>query len=188
MQRPSLQVNLYYITDREMAVVLGPLFAIFFIASFIFTAVFKIATTNTVQLATVHIPFFYVFAIFGRFHCVRTFAFPTHSERFLWRYTSLALTIPLHLSTTYWKILSWTKDDLNPIGCLQGSPSLLSRGFEHLGKQEGCPSRMPSGCTKHWGCRWERHNLCKICLCKKTLMRFCDAWVFFASGIVICST
>ncbi len=35
-----------------MAVVLRPLFAIFFIASFIFTA-------NTVQLATVHVPFLY---------------------------------------------------------------------------------------------------------------------------------
>jgi len=90
--------------------ILSPLFAIFFIASLIFTAAFKIVTTNRVPPGATHVPPFYaprtnsdkysrmiVFAvfglIFGGIHCIAwDFAFPTDFERSLWRYTSLVLT------------------------------------------------------------------------------------------------
>ncbi len=104
-------------------VILSPLFAIFFIASFTFTAIFQIVTTYTVPPDAAHVPPFYaprthcdrysrmvVFAffggIFGGIHCVGwTFTFPTRSERLLWRYTSLVLTaIPLIAAPIDWML------------------------------------------------------------------------------------
>ena len=94
-----------------LLVVLSPLFVIFFFASFIFTAVFGIVTTNTVQLGSKHVPMFYsprtmsdrysrmiVFAIFGvifgGIHCIGwNFSFPTRFEGSLWRFNSLVLTV-----------------------------------------------------------------------------------------------
>jgi len=91
--------------------ILSPFFAIAFIASLTFTAVFEIATTSKVPSGATHVPAFYspptssdhysrmvVFAIFGvvfgGIHCIGwNFVFPTHSERFLWRYTSLVLSV-----------------------------------------------------------------------------------------------
>ena len=90
---------------------LSPLFTLFLIASFNFTAVFEIVTTHTVLPGATHVPSFYaprtksdrysrmiVFAIFGvifgGIHCIGwNFIFPTHSERFIWRYTSVVLTV-----------------------------------------------------------------------------------------------
>jgi len=97
-----------------LLITLSPLFAIFSIASFTFTAAFGIVTTNKVPRGATHVPPFYaprtnsdrfsrmiVFAIFGvifgSIHCIAwNFSFPTSTERSLWRYTSLVLTaIPL---------------------------------------------------------------------------------------------
>jgi hypothetical protein len=94
--------------------ILSPLFALFFIASFTFTAIFEIVTTSTVPPNATHVPPFYapctysdrysrmvVFAlfgaIFGGIHCIGwIFDFPTPIEKLLWRYTAVALTaIPL---------------------------------------------------------------------------------------------
>ena len=93
---------------------LSPLFIIFFIASFTFTAVFEIVTTNAVRPGANHVPPFYapstksdrycrmiVFAIFGvifgGIHCFGwNFIFPTEFEHAIWRFTSAVLTaIPL---------------------------------------------------------------------------------------------
>ena len=94
-----------------LTIILSPLFIISFIASFTFTAVFEIVTTNEVRPGATHVPSFYapatdsdhysrmvVFAIFGvifgGIHCIGwNFAFPTHFETSLWRHTSLVLTI-----------------------------------------------------------------------------------------------
>lgn len=97
-----------------LLITLSPLFAMFFIASFTFTAAFAIVTTNKVRPGATHVPPFYaprtesdnfsrmvVFAIFGfifgGIHCFAwNFYFPTHPEKAIWRYTSLTLTsIPL---------------------------------------------------------------------------------------------
>jgi len=90
---------------------ISPLFAIFTVASFTFTAVFDIVTSNTVPPGATHVPSFYaprtksdrcsrmiVFAIFGvvfgGIHCFGwNFIFPTNSERSIWRYTSVVLTV-----------------------------------------------------------------------------------------------
>jgi len=113
--------------------ILSPFFAIAFIASLTFTAVFEIATTNEVPLDATHVPTFYsprtrsdrysrmvVFAIFGvvfgGIHCIGwNFAFPTHSERSLWRFASLVITItplvvaPINstLQNSEWKDRWW---------------------------------------------------------------------------------
>jgi hypothetical protein len=94
-----------------LVLLLSPLFTVFIIASFTFTAAFEIVTTNSVYPGVTHVPAFYaprtksdkysrmiVFAIFGAIfgiiHCIAwNFAFPTHSEMSLWRYTSLVLTV-----------------------------------------------------------------------------------------------
>ena len=91
-------------------IILSPLFTIFFIASFTFTAVFEIVATNTVRPGATHVPSFYaprtksdrycrmiVFAIFGvifgGIHCFGwNFIFPTEFEHAIWRYTSVVLT------------------------------------------------------------------------------------------------
>ncbi len=93
-----------------LLIILSPLFTIFFFATSVFTAVIEIVTTDAVRHDATHVPSFYaprtvsdrysrmiVFAlfgvIFGGIHCFAwNFTFPTSSERFLWRYTSLALT------------------------------------------------------------------------------------------------
>jgi len=94
-----------------LLVVFSPLFTGFFLASFIFTAVFGIVTTNTVRPGSIHVPTFYaprtmsdrysrmiVFAIFGvifgGIHCIGwNFSFPTRLERSFWRINSLVLTV-----------------------------------------------------------------------------------------------
>jgi len=91
-----------------------PFFALFFLVSFLFTSVFGIITTNSINPGATQVPSFYacktdsdrysrmiVFAffgvIFGGLHCIGWhFTFPTSSERMLWRVTSLTITlIPL---------------------------------------------------------------------------------------------
>ncbi len=94
-----------------LLIFLSPLLTVFFFASFTFTAVFGIVTTNTVQPGSKHVPSFYaprtmsdrysrmiVFAmfgvIFGGIHCIGwNFSFPTRFERSLWRTNSLMLTV-----------------------------------------------------------------------------------------------
>ena len=88
-----------------------PFFALFFLFSFIFTAVFGIITSNTVAPGASQVPTFYapttnsdkysrmvVFAvfgvIFGGLHCIGwNFTYPTPFEQHLWRATSLAITV-----------------------------------------------------------------------------------------------
>lgn len=90
---------------------LTPLFAIFFLVSFIFTSVFGIVATSSIRPGADHVPSFYapntrsdrwsrmlVFAlfgfIFGGLHCIGwNFNFPTRIEQILWRYTSLGITV-----------------------------------------------------------------------------------------------
>jgi len=90
---------------------LVPFLTLLFLVSFIFTAVFGIATTSTIPPGASHVPSFYapvttsdrwsrmiVFALFGitfgGLHCIGwNFKFPTHSEQTLWRTTSLAITV-----------------------------------------------------------------------------------------------
>ena len=88
-----------------------PLISILFLVSFIFTAIFGIVTTSTIQPGASHVPSFYapvtrsdrwsrmiIFAlfgvIFGSLHCIGWhFKYPTHPEQTLWRATSLAITV-----------------------------------------------------------------------------------------------
>jgi hypothetical protein len=105
---------LLFILLSLFIIVLIPFFTLFFLVSFIFTAVFGIVTTSSIRPGASHVPSFYapitqsdrwsrmvVFAlfgvIFGGLHCVGwNFDFPTHTEQTLWRSTSLAITaIPL---------------------------------------------------------------------------------------------
>jgi len=116
-KHPSFVKNWFFIIPASffllvlVLIVLSPVFALFFITSFTFTAVFEIVTTTTVPPDATHVPSFYaprtksdrysrmvVFAffgvIFGGIHCMGwNFIFPTHSEKFLWRCTSSVLTI-----------------------------------------------------------------------------------------------
>ncbi len=128
MKISSTSRNFFLLT--LLLIVLSPLFAIFFIASFTFTAVFEIVTTNTVRTGATHVPSFYsprtdsdrysrmvVFAlfgvIFGGIHCIGwNFVFPTRSERSIWRYTSLVLTaIPLVAAPIDWIVENVELDD-----------------------------------------------------------------------------
>ena len=109
------------------------IFSPFFTLAFTLTTIFEIATTNEVPLGATHVPAFYssrigsdrpspmvVFAIsgvvFGGIHCIGwNFAFPTHSERSLWRFASLVITItplvvvPINstLENSEWKDRWW---------------------------------------------------------------------------------
>ena len=92
-------------------ILLLPFFALLFLVSFIFTAVFGIITTSTVTPNSLHVPSFYspttksdkysrmiVFAlfgvIFGGLHCIGwNFTYPTAFEQHLWRASSLAITV-----------------------------------------------------------------------------------------------
>ena len=103
-----------FLSFTLFVILLLPFFAIFFLVSFIFTAVFGIITTSFIRPGASHVPSFYalstqsdrwsrmvVFAlfgvIFGGLHCIGwNFKFPTHSEQSLWRSTSVFITaIPL---------------------------------------------------------------------------------------------
>jgi hypothetical protein len=105
---------LLFILLSLFIIVLIPFFTLFFLVSFIFTAVFGIITTSSIRPRASHVPSFYapitrsdrwsrmlVFAvfgvIFGGLHCIGwSFEFPTHTEQTLWRSTSLGITaIPL---------------------------------------------------------------------------------------------
>ena len=88
-----------------------PFFSLLFLISFIFTAVFGIVSSSTVTPNSLHVPSFYasttksdkysrmvVFAIFGvifgGLHCVGwNFTYPSPFEQYLWRASSLAITI-----------------------------------------------------------------------------------------------
>jgi len=88
-----------------------PFFTLLFLISFIFTAVFGIVSSSTVTPNSLHVPSFYasttksdkysrmvVFAIFGvifgGLHCVGwNFTYPSPFEQYLWRASSLAITI-----------------------------------------------------------------------------------------------
>ena len=90
---------------------LSPFFALLFLVSFIFTAVFDIVTTSTIHPGAPHVPSFYAPAtksdrwsrmvffaifgvIFGGLHCIGWyFKYPSRREQTLWRSTSLAITI-----------------------------------------------------------------------------------------------
>ena len=91
-----------------------PFFILFFLISFLFTSVFRIITTDAISPGARTVPAFYapttrsdrysrmiVFAffgvIFGGLHAIGWyFEYPTHSERTIWRVTSLSITaIPL---------------------------------------------------------------------------------------------
>jgi len=92
-------------------ILLLPLFTLLFLVSFIFSAVFGIITTSTVAPNSLHVPSFYspttksdkyshmvVFAIFGiifgGLHCIGwNFTYPTAFEQYLWRASSLAITV-----------------------------------------------------------------------------------------------
>jgi len=92
-------------------IILFPFFTLLFLVSFIFSAVFGIITTNTVTPDSLHVPSFYspttksdkysrmvVFAlfgvIFGGLHCIGwDFTYPTAFEQYLWRASSLAITV-----------------------------------------------------------------------------------------------
>ena len=98
-------------------ILLSPFFILFFLLSFISTAVFGIVTTSFIRPGASHVPSFYapntpsdswsrmvIFALFGAFfggiHCLGwNFEFPTHSERTLWRSTSVVIAaIPLFVA------------------------------------------------------------------------------------------
>jgi len=103
---PSLFILLCLFT-----VFLIPFFALLFLVSLIFTAVFGIVTTSTIRAGASHVPSFYapttksdrwcrmvVFAIFGvifgGIHCIGWyFQYPSQSEQTLWRATSTAITV-----------------------------------------------------------------------------------------------
>jgi len=88
-----------------------PFFTLVFLILFIFTAVFGLVTTSSIQPGTSHVLYFYttittsdhwshmiIFAlfgvIFGGLHCIGwNFKFPIHSEQTIWRATFLAITI-----------------------------------------------------------------------------------------------
>jgi len=88
-----------------------PLFTLLFLVSFIFTSIFGIITTSSVDSGATNVPPFYaplaksdrysrmiVFAVFGvlfgGLHCIGWhFTFPTVFERNLWRASSLAITV-----------------------------------------------------------------------------------------------
>jgi len=92
-------------------IILSPFFTLLFLVSFIFTAVFGIITTSTVTPNSLHVPSFYspttksdkylrmvVFAIFGvifgGLHCIGwNFSYPTTFKQYLWRASTLAITI-----------------------------------------------------------------------------------------------
>jgi len=102
---------LFFFVLLMFLVILSPFFAISFMASFIFTAVFGIVTTNNVRRNSICVPCFYaartrsdrysrmtVFVlfgtIFGSIQCIAWyFTYPTDSERTLWRVTALTLTV-----------------------------------------------------------------------------------------------
>jgi len=103
---PSLFILLSLFT-----IFVTPFFALLFLVSFIFAAVFGIVTTSTIRPGAPHVPSFYapatkndrwsrmvVFAIFGvifgGIHCIGwDFNYPSQSEHTLWRATSTAITV-----------------------------------------------------------------------------------------------
>jgi len=94
-----------------LLVLVLPLFAVLFMITFLFNAVFGIITTDTIRPGAEHVPAFYalktnsdrysrmlVFGSFGVFfgglHCIGWyFVYPTYIEQTLWRVTSLAITV-----------------------------------------------------------------------------------------------
>ena len=105
---------LLFLFSTLFVILLIPFFALFFLLSFISTAVFGIVTTSFIPPGASHVPSFYalrtssdwwsrmvVFAlfgvVFGGLHCIGwNFKFLTHTEQTLWRSTSVAIAaIPL---------------------------------------------------------------------------------------------
>ena len=101
---------LFFLILVVLLVLLLPFFTLSFVVSFLFTSVFGIITTNTINPGATQVPSFYacktesdrysrmvVFAffgvIFGGLHCIGwNFSYPTSYERTLWRVASLLIT------------------------------------------------------------------------------------------------
>jgi len=102
---------LFFLILVVFLVLLLPFFTLSFVVSFLFTSVFGIITTNTINPGATQVPSFYacktdsdrysrmiVFAffgvIFGGLHCIGwNFSYPTSYERTLWRVASLLITL-----------------------------------------------------------------------------------------------
>ena len=102
---------LFFLLLLLLLLLLLPFFTLFFLVSFLFTSVFGIITTNTINPGAMQVPSFYacktdsdrysrmiVFAFFGvtfgGLHCIGwNFSYPTSYERILWRVSSLTITL-----------------------------------------------------------------------------------------------